>query len=169
MTEFMGITLDEKFWVLIAFIIFVLVVGKKATKATNAALDARSNAIKDKINISENALNEAQNLLKDSQEALVNHKSKALEQVAKQKQQAIDNAKLYLENIKKEIDRKNISADKEIEYMHIEAVNNIKNKNTDITLRSVEEVAVTEFNNDKSNNIFDEFIKNIPSALTSTK
>ena len=113
MTEFMGITLDEKFWVLIAFIIFVLVVGKKATKATNEALDARSNAILDKINISE--------------------------------------------NIKKEIDRKNISADKEIEYMHIEAVNNIKNKITDITLRSVEEVAVTEFNNDKSKNIFDEF------------
>ena len=43
--------------------------------------------------------------------------------------------------------------------MHIEAVNNIKNKITDITLRSVEEVAVTEFNNDKSNNIFDEFVK----------
>ena len=75
----------------------------------------------------------------------------------------------FLENVKKEIDRKNISADKEIEYMHIEAVNNIKNKITDITLRSVEEVAITEFNNDKSNNIFDEFIKNIPSALTSTK
>ena len=47
--SFLGITLDEKFWVLIAFILFIILVSKKATNAANTALDNRSNVIKDKI------------------------------------------------------------------------------------------------------------------------
>ena len=167
--EFMGITLDEAFWVLIAFILFIIIVGKKATKAINTGLDARSNAIKDKIDISENALNEAKKLLKDSQSALAGHKTKTLELIDKQKNQAHKNAAKYLDNIKSEIDRKVISAEREIEYMHTEVVNNIKNKITEITLKSVEEIAVTEFSNDKSDKVFDNFIKDIPSGLAPSK
>ena len=167
--EFMGITLDEAFWVLIAFILFIIIVGKKATKAINAGLDARSSAIKDKIDISENALNEAKKLLKDSQSALADHKTKTLELIEKQKDQAHKNAAKYLDNIKSEIDRKVISAEREIEYMHTEAVNNIKSKITEITLKSVEEIAGTEFSNGQSNKVFDNFLKDIPSALTPSK
>ena len=167
--EFMGITLDEAFWVLIAFILFIIIVGKKATKAVNAGLDARSSAIKDKIDISENALNEAKKLLKDSQSALADHKTKTLELIDKQKDQAHKNAAKYLDNIKNEMDRKVISAEREIEYMHTEAVNNIKSKITEITLKSVEEIAGTEFSNGQSNKVFDNFLKDIPSALTPSK
>ena len=167
--EFMGIKLDEAFWVLIAFILFIIIVGKKATKAINTGLDARSKAIKDKIDISENALNEAKKLLNDSQSALSGHKTQTLELIDKQKNQAHKNAKIYLDNIKSEIDRKIISAEREIEYMHTEVVNNIKSKITEITLKSVEEIAVTEFSNDKSNKVFDNFIKDIPSALAPSK
>ena len=167
--EFMGITLDEAFWVLIAFVLFIIIVGKKATKAINTGLDARSSAIKDKIDISENALNEAKKLLKDSQSALADHKTKTLELIEKQKDQAHKNAAKYLDNIKNEIDRKVISAEREIEYMHTEAVNNIKSKITEITLKSVEEIAGTEFSNGQSNKVFDNFLKDIPSALTPSK
>ena len=167
--EFMGITLDEAFWVLIAFILFIIIVGKKATKAINAGLDARSSAIKDKIDISENALNEAKKLLKDSQSALADHKTKTLELIEKQKDQAHKNAAKYLDNIKSEIDRKVISAEREIEYMHTEAVNNIKSKITEITLKSVEEIAGTEFSNGQSNKVLYNFLKGIPSALTPSK
>ena len=167
--EFMGITLDEAFWVLIAFILFIIIVGKKATKAINAGLDARTSAIKDKIDISENDLNEAKKLIKDSQSALADHKTKTLELIEKQKDQAHKNAAKYLDNIKSEIDRKVISAEREIEYMHTEVVNNIKNKITEITLKSVEEIAGTEFSNGQTNKVFDNFIKDIPSALTPSK
>ncbi len=157
--EFIGIKLDEAFWVLIAFILFIIIVGKKATKAINIGLDARSNAIKDKIDISENALNEAKKLLNDSQSALADHKAQTLKLIDKQKHQAHKNATIYLDNIKSEIDRKVISAEREIKYMHTEVANNIKNKITEITLKSVEEIAVTEFSNDKSDKVFDNFIK----------
>ena len=165
----MGIKLDEAFWVLIAFILFIIIVGKKATKAINIGLDSRSNAIKDKIDISENALNEAKKLLNDSQSALTEHKTQTLELIDKQKNQAHKNADIYLDNIKNEIDRKIITAEREIEYMHTEAVNNIKSKITEITLKSVEEIAVTEFSNANSNKVFDNFIKDIPSALSPSK
>jgi len=165
----MGITLDEAFWVLIAFILFIIIVGKKATKAINTGLDARSNTIKDKIDISENTLNEAKKLLSDSQSALEEYKIKTLELIDKQKNKADKDAALYLENIKSEIDRKVISAEREIEYMHTDVINNIKIKITEITLKTVKEIAITEFSNDKSNKIFDNFIKDIPSALTTSK
>ncbi len=60
--HFLGITLDEKFWVLIAFILFLLLIGKNATNAANSALDSRSNIIKDNINNAEEALTEAKDL-----------------------------------------------------------------------------------------------------------
>ena len=83
--HFLGITLDEKFWVLIAFILFVLLIGKKATNAANSALDSRSNIIKDKINNAEEALTEAKELLKESQKALSHHKNESDELINKQK------------------------------------------------------------------------------------
>ena len=169
MTEFMGISLDEKFWVLIAFILFILLVAKKATKAANSSLDPRSNAIKEKIDYSINTLDEAQKLLKNSQEALANHKTDAQNLIQKQKEIALKNATIHLENITNEIERKNKAAESEIQYMHFEAVNIIKDKIADITLKSVEDIAVTEFKNDKSNKIFDYFVENIPSALSNSK
>lgn len=166
--QFLGINLDEKFWILMAFILFVILVAKKATKAANTALDNRSNTIKEKIDNSESALVDAQNLLKASQEALANHKAATEKLILNQKKLALKNATLYLENINNEIERKNVSAEREIQYMHTEAANNVKNKITTITLRSVEYIVTKELNNNKSNKIFDNFIKNIPSALSSS-
>ena len=83
--HFLGITLDEKFWILIAFILFVILIGKKATNAANSALDSRSNIIKDKINNDEEALTEAKELLKESQKALSDHKNESDDFINKQK------------------------------------------------------------------------------------
>ena len=167
--QFLGINLDEKFWVLMAFILFIILVAKKVTKAANTALDNRSNTIKEKIDNSENAFLDAQKLLKESQEALANHKAASEKLILNQKELALKNATLHLENLNIKIERKNVSAEREIQYMHTEAVNNVKNKITTITLRSVEYIVTKELNNNKSNKIFDNFIKNIPSALSSSK
>jgi len=167
--QFLGINLDEKFWILMAFILFIILVAKKATNAANTALDNRSNTIKEKIDNSESALIDAQKLLKESQEALANHKAATEKLILNQKELALKNATLYLENINNEIERKNASAEREIQYMHTEAANNVKNKIITITLKSVEYIVAKELNKDKSNKIFDNFIKNIPSALSSSK
>ena len=90
--SFLGITLDEKFWVLIAFILFIILVSKKATNAANTALDNRSNVIKDKISSAEATLTEAKQLLNDSQQALTDHKNEVNNLINKQKVDVIFNA-----------------------------------------------------------------------------
>ena len=155
--HFFGITLDEKFWVLIAFILFILLIGKKATNAANSALDNRSNIIKDKINTAEDALIEARDLLKQTQKALADHKNESDDLINKQKDLAEKNAVIYANKIQDEIKRKNISADREIQYMHTEATLQIKNKITSVTLQSVEDIATNELKNSKS----EKFIKTL--------
>ena len=165
--HFLGIALDEKFWVLIAFILFLLLIGKKATNAANSALDNRSNIIKDKINNAEEALTEAKELLKETKKALSDHKNKSDDLINKQKDLAEKNAVIYANKIQDEIKRKNISADREIQYMHTEATVQIKNKIASITLQSVEDLATNELKNSKSDKIYQNFINNIPKALKS--
>ncbi len=162
---FLGITLDEKFWVLIAFILFIILIGKKATNAANNALDNRSNLIKDKIQHAEATLLDAKQLFKDSQQALSNHKNEAGDLIDKQKKIAEKNAIIYAQKIDEEIKRKNISAEKEIQYMHTEAVALIKEKITSITLKSAEEIALNELKDTKSDKIYENFRKDIPKAL----
>lgn len=165
--SFLGITLDEKFWILIAFILFIILVSKKATNAANTALDNRSNNIKEKITSAERTLTEAKQLLKDSQQALSDHKNEANNLISKQKEIAQKNAIIYTDKISDELNRKNIAADREIQYLHTEATTLIKNKITSITLSSVEEIAKTEFKDTKSDTIYEGFINNIPKALKS--
>ena len=165
--SFLGITLDEKFWVLIAFILFIILVSKKATNAANTALDNRSNVIKDKISSAEATLAEAKHLLKDSQQALTDHKNEVNNLINKQKEIAEKNANIYADKISDELKRKNIAADREIQYLHTEAANLIKNKIATITLSTVEEIANNEFKDTKSDIIYENFINNIPKALKS--
>ena len=165
--SFLGITLDEKFWILIAFILFIILVSKKATNAANTALDNRSNNIKEKIISAERTLTEAKQLLKDSQQALSDHKNEANNLISKQKEIAQKNAIIYIDKISDELNRKNIAADREIQYLHTEATTLIKNKITSITLSTVEEIAKTEFKDTKSDTIYEGFINNIPKALKS--
>ena len=165
--SFLGITLDEKFWVLIAFILFIILVSKKATNAANTALDNRSNVIKDKISSAEATLTEAKQLLNDSQQALTDHKNEVNNLINKQKEIAEKNANIYADKISDELKRKNIAADREIQYLHAEAATLIKNKITTITLSTVEEIANNEFKDTKSDIIYENFISNIPKALKS--
>ena len=165
--RFLGITLDEKFWVLIAFILFIVLISKKATNAANSALDNRSNIIKDKINNAEEALTEAKELLKETKKALSDHKNKSDDLINKQKDLAEKNAVIYANKIQDEIKRKNISADREIQYMNTEAILQIKNKITSVTLQSVEDIATNELKNSKSDKIYQNFINDIPKALKS--
>jgi len=165
--SFLGITLDEKFWVLIAFILFIILVSKKATNAANTALDNRSNVIKDKISSAEATLTEAKQLLNDSQQALTDHKNEVNNLINDQKEIAEKNANIYADKISDELKRKNIAADREIQYLHAEAATLIKNKIATITLSTVEEIANNEFKDTKSDIIYENFISNIPKALKS--
>ena len=87
--------------------------------------------------------------------------------INKQKDLAEKNAIIYANKIQDEIKRKNISADREIQYMNTEAIVQIKNKITSVTLQSVEDIAKNELKNSKTDKIYQNFINDIPKALKS--
>ena len=157
---------DAEFWVLIAFIVFVVLIIGKAKSAVDKALNKRSNDIKEKIDNTEEALNEAQKILKNSQDLLINHKKSSEKLIKDQQDIAIKNSEDYLNNIDKEIKRKISTAKKEIEYLHTNAVMNIQEKISTVTINTLEDILSTDFQLSKDKNLFNHFIKEIPSALS---
>ena len=157
---------DAEFWVLIAFIVFIILVGRKAKSVTDTALDKRSNDIKEKINNTEEALQEAQKLLKSSQDSLIKHKKSSEKMIKDQHDMAIKNSKDYLINIDKEIERKKSSAKKEIEYIHSNAIAIIQEKISIITINTIKDLLSDDSKLSKDKNLFNNFIKEIPSALS---
>jgi len=157
---------DAEFWVLIAFIVFIILVGRKAKSVTDTALDKRSNDIKEKINNTEEALQEAQKLLKSSQDSLIKHKKSSEKMIKDQHDMAIKNSKDYLKNIDKEIERKKSSAKKEIEYIHSNAIAIIQEKISIITINTIKDLLSDDSKLSKDKNLFNNFIKEIPSALS---
>ena len=90
---------DAEFWVLIAFIVFIVLIGRKAKSAMNDVLEKRSNDIREKISNTENTLLEAQKLIKNSQDVLRDHKKSSEKLIKEQEEIALKNSEIYLENI----------------------------------------------------------------------
>jgi len=157
---------DAEFWVLIAFIVFIILVGRKARSIANIALDKRSNDIKEKIYNTEEALYAAQKLLKNSQDSLVKHKKFSVNMIKDQQNIAIKNSDDYLKNIDKEIERKKSSAKKEIEYIHSNAIATIQEKISVITINTLEDLLSSDSSLSKDKNLLNNFVKEIPSALS---
>jgi len=160
---------DAEFWVLMAFLIFILLIGRKGKSIAEKTLDDRSNAIKDKIDNSENTLHEAQQLLKNSQDLLREHKKSSKDIIKKQKELANNNAENYLLNINKEINRKIVSAEKEIEYMQINMINNIQEKISTVVIKTLEDLFSNELKSSNNKNLFENFLKEVPKALYNYK
>ena len=160
---------DAEFWVLIAFIVFIILVGRKAKSTIDISLDKRSNDIKEKITSTENALLEAKKLLKESQHILIEHKKSAEKLIQDQQEVALKNSELYLQNIDKEIERKKASAANEIEFIHTSATLKIQEKISQVSINAIEDLLSSDFKPSQKNNLIEEFIKEIPSALTYLK
>ena len=129
---------DSSFWVLIAFIIFIILVTVKAKSKINDILEGRALLIKNKIVESEKTLQEAQNLLKESQLAIKNYKNNSKNIISTEKQKALDKSKNYLNKISDDIKRKEMLLDKEIDYLQHNVKASIKRQIIEITINIIE-------------------------------
>ena len=128
--------LSQTAWVLIAFILFFVLVGKKLWSALTTNLDERKKII-------ENELNEAKKLREDAQ-AELNASLKKQKEINKQVLDIINDAKstakqIEADAIKKSdiiIKRKEEQAKQKINNAQIEAINNIKNISAELSVKS---------------------------------
>ena len=128
--------LSQTAWVLIAFILFFVLVGKKLWSALTTNLDQRKKMI-------ENELNEAKKLREEAQ-AELNASLKKQKEINKQVLDIINDAKSTAKQIEADalkksdiiIKRKEEQAKQKINNAQIEAVNNIKNISAELSVKS---------------------------------
>ena len=128
--------LSQTAWVLIAFILFFVLVGKKLWSALTTNLDQRKKMI-------ENELNEAKKLREEAQ-AELNASLKKQKEINKQVLDIIDDAKSTAKQIEADalkksdiiIKRKEEQAKQKINNAQIEAINNIKNISAELSVKS---------------------------------
>ena len=128
--------LSQTAWVLIAFILFFVLGGKKLWTALTTNLDQRKKMI-------ENELNEAKKLREESQ-AELNASLKKQKEINKQVLDIINDAKSTAKQIEADalkksdiiIKRKEEQAKQKINKAQIEALNNIKNISAELSVKS---------------------------------
>ena len=128
--------LSQTAWVLIAFILFFVLVGKKLWSALTTNLDQRKKMI-------ENELNEAKKLREEAQTEL-NASLKKQKEINKQVLDIINDAKSTAKQIEADalkksdiiIKRKEEQAKQKINNAQVEALNNIKNISAELSVKS---------------------------------
>ena len=128
--------LSQTAWVLIAFILFFVLVGKKLWSALTTNLDQRKKMI-------ENELNEAKKLREEAQ-AELNASLKKQKEINKQVLDIINDAKSTAKQIEADalkksdiiIKRKEEQAKQKINNAQIEAINYIKNISAELSVKS---------------------------------
>ena len=128
--------LSQTAWVLIAFILFFVLVGKKLWSALTTNLDQRKKMI-------ETELNEAKKLREEAQ-AELNASLKKQKEINKQVLDIINDAKSTAKQIEADalkksdiiIKRKEEQAKQKINNAQVEALNNIKNISAELSVKS---------------------------------
>ena len=128
--------LSQTAWVLIAFILFFVLVGKKLWSALTTNLDQRKKMI-------ENELNEAKKLREEAQ-AELNASLKKQKEINQQVLDIINDAKSTAKQIEADalkksdiiIKRKEEQARQKINNAQIEALNNIKKISAELSVKS---------------------------------
>ena len=128
--------LSQTAWVLIAFILFFVLVGKKLWSALTTNLDQRKKMI-------EKELNEAKKLREEAQ-AELNASLKKQKEINKQVLDIINDAKSTAKQIEADalkksdiiIKRKEEQAKQKINNAQVEALNNIKNISAELSVKS---------------------------------
>ena len=128
--------LSQTAWVLIAFILFFVLVGKKLWSALTNNLDQRKKMI-------ESELNEAKKLREEAQ-AELNASLKKQKEINKQVLDIINDAKSTAKQIEADalkksdiiIKRKEEQAKQKINNAQVEALNNIKNISAELSVKS---------------------------------
>ena len=139
--------LSQTAWVLIAFILFFVLVGKKLWSALTTNLDQRKKMI-------ENELNEAKKLREEAQ-AELNASLKKQKEINKQVLDIINDAKSTAKQIEADalkksdiiIKRKEEQAKQKINNAQIEAINNIKNTSAELSIKSAKIYIQNELDN----------------------
>ena len=156
---------DETAWVAIAFVIFIGLVWKKASKAITGILDSRSLLIENELKEAKSLKEEALEELRKSLQSQKNISNEA-EQIIKDAQDAAkkirDDANVSCSEI---IKRREEQAKQKIMALETEAVNNIKKITGSIIIESSKVFIESNLDKKENNNIISKSSNQIKSSF----
>ena len=157
--------LSQTAWVLIAFILFFVLVGKKLWTALTDNLDQRKKMIEDE-------LHEAKKLREEAQSEL-NASLKKQKEINKQVLDIINDAKSTAKQIETDalqksdiiIKRKEEQAKQKINNAQIDAINNIKNISAALSIKSAKIYIENELDNKSQKSLHSNSTKELKEKL----
>ena len=156
---------DETGWVAVAFVIFIALVWRKASKAITGILDSRSLLIENELKEAKSLKEEALEELRKSLQSQKNISNEA-EQIIKDAQDAAkkirDDANVSCSEI---IKRREEQAKQKIMALETEAVNNIKKITGSIIIESSKVFIESNLNKKENNNIISKSSNQIKSSF----
>ena len=156
---------DETAWVAIAFVIFIALVWRKASKAITGILDSRSLLIENELNEAKSLKEEALEELRKSLQSQKNISNEA-EQIIKDAQDAAkkirEDANVSCSEI---IKRREEQAKQKIMALETEAVNNIKKITGSIIIESSKVFIESNLDKKENNNIINKSSNQIKSSF----
>jgi F-type H+-transporting ATPase subunit b len=156
---------DETAWVAIAFVIFIGLVWRKASKAITGILDSRSLLIENELKEAKSLKEEALEELRKSLQSQKNISNEA-EQIIKDAQDAAkkirDDANVSCTEI---IKRREEQAKQKIMALETEAVNNIKKITGSIIIESSKVFIESNLDKKENNNIISKSSNQIKSSF----
>ena len=156
---------DETAWVAIAFVIFIALVWRKASKAITGILDSRSLLIENELKEAKSLKEEALEELRKSLQSQKNISNEA-EQIIKDAQDAAkkirEDANVSCSEI---IKRREEQAKQKIMSLETEAVNNIKKITGSIIIESSKVFIESNLDKKENNNIISKSSNQIKSSF----
>ena len=156
---------DETAWVAIAFVIFIALVWRKASKAITGILDSRSLLIENELKEAKSLKEEALEELRKSLQSQKNISNEA-EQIIKDAQDAAkkirEDANVSCSEI---IKRREQQAKQKIMALETEAVNNIKKITGSIIIESSKVFIESNLDKKENNNIISKSSNQIKSSF----
>ena len=156
---------DETAWVAIAFVIFIGLVWRKASKAITGILDGRSllieNELKEAKSLKEEALEELRKSLQ-SQKNISNEAEQIIKDAQDAAKKIIEDANVSCSEI---IKRREEQAKQKIIALETEAVNNIKKITGSIIIESSKVFIESNLDKKENNNIISKSSNQIKSSF----
>ena len=119
---------DPKFWLLISFIVFVILMIKPFKSMMIGGLDSKIEEIKQNIDKSLNSFTEAEEKLKDAEKATLDLSNKVDEIISNAKSQAESISKNIIDKTRQTVNSKEKNSIDRIKQIELSAIQSIKSQ-----------------------------------------
>ena len=160
-----GFFVDPEFWILVAFLIVVAVIGYKGAPAVTALLDQRSAKIRQELDEARRLRDEAQQALAEYQRKQLDARSEAEEILAHARAEAERAAERGQRDLEAALERRRKMASERIALEEAKAIADVRNTAVEIAIAALRRTLRDQLDAGRKAQLADDAIERLPQAL----